>query len=33
MIEQGLEPGMRLKDAEDIAIRYIEKHNLIAAFK
>lgn len=33
MIEQSLEPGMSLKDAEDIAIRYIERHSLIAAFK
>gem|GEM_PF-4502022 len=30
---QAIQPGMTLRQIEDIAIRYVEQHNLIAAFK
>ncbi len=33
IVYQSIEPGMTLKDIEAIVVRYIEKHNLIAAFK
>jgi methionine aminopeptidase len=33
IVYQSIEPGMTLKDIEVIVIRYIEKNNLIAAFK
>lgn len=32
MIYQAIQPGMSLKEIEDIAIRYINQHHLIAAF-
>lgn len=33
MMYQAIQPGMTLRQIEDIAIRYVEQHNLIAAFK
>lgn len=32
MLYQYIAPGQTLKDIEDVAMRYIKKHNLIAAF-